>query len=73
MPVFVFEPTDRVRVAEALDVLEAREADTVAEVDEVFEDNAERVPSVCDGWLVELRTLLLIVLVIVFEIYPVAV
>ena len=47
--VFVFEPTDLVKVAEALDVLEARDADTVVVVVEVFDDDAERVPIVCEA------------------------
>lgn len=52
---FVFEPTDLVTVAEALVLLEAREADTVVVVVEVFELDAEAVPrAVCEGRLVEL-------------------
>ena len=48
--VLVFEPIDDlVKVAEALDVLEARDADTVVVVVEVFEEDAERVSSVCEG------------------------
>ena len=47
--VFVFEPTDLVKVADALDVLEARDADTVVVVVEVFDDDAERVPIVCEA------------------------
>ena len=73
MPVFVFEPTDRVKVAEALDVLEAREADTVGEVDEVFENNADLVYGVFEGCAVILMALGLGAGVAVFEIYPVAV
>jgi hypothetical protein len=72
--VLVFEPIDDlVKVVEALDVLEARDADTVVVVVELFEDNPERVPSVCEGWLVEVSTVLLIVVVTVFEMYPVLV
>ena len=72
--VLVFDPIDDlVKVADALDVLEARDADTVVVVVELFEDNPERVPSVCEGWLVEVSTLLLIVVVTVFEMYPVLV
>jgi hypothetical protein len=72
--VLVFDPIDDlVKVVEALDVLEARDADTVVVVVELFEDNPERVPSVCEGWLVEVSTLLLIVVVTVFEMYPVLV
>ena len=40
---------ERVKVAEALDVLEARDAVTVADVDEVFEEDAEVVCGVCEG------------------------
>lgn len=48
--VFVFEPSDDlVKVADALDVLEARDADTVVVVVEVFDDDAERVPIVCEA------------------------
>ena len=46
---FVFEPTDLVTVAEALVLLEAREADTVVVVVDVFELDAEAVPrAVCE-------------------------
>lgn len=52
---FVIEPTDLVTVAEALVLLEAREADTVVVVVDVFELDAEAVPrAVCEGRLVEL-------------------
>lgn len=52
---FVIEPTDLVTVAEALVLLEAREADTVVVVVDVFELDAEALTmAVCEGRLVEL-------------------
>ena len=53
---FVIEPIDDlVRVAEALGVLEAGDADKVGVVVEVFEVDADLVPrDVCEGWCVEL-------------------
>ncbi len=52
---FVFEPIDLVTVAEALVLLEARDADKVGVVVEVFELDADLVPrDVCEGLPVEL-------------------
>ena len=72
--VFVFEPTDLVKVADALDVLEAREADTVVVVVEVFDDDAERVPIVCEACpVIENLPVVVSVDVRVFETHAVAV
>ncbi len=60
-------------MAEALDVLEARDADMVGDVDEVFEEDADLVYGVFEACPVTLKTLLLIVVVTVFEMYPVLV
>ena len=71
--VFVFEPSDRVKVADTLGVLEAREADTVPVIDEVFEEDTDLVYGVCEGLLLTLMALGLGAGVTVFEIYPVLV
>ena len=55
--VLVFEPSDRVKVADALGVLEAREADTVVVVVEVFEEDADLVYGVFEAWPVTLGAL----------------
>ena len=55
--VLVFEPSDRVKVADTLGVLEARDPDTVPVIDEVFEEDAECVPSVFEAWPVTLGAL----------------
>lgn len=47
--VLVFEPSDRVKVADTLGVLEAREADTVPVIDEVFEEDADLVYGVFEA------------------------
>ena len=58
MIVLVFEGTaERVKVADALDVLEARDADTVGDVDEVFEEDADIVYGVFEGCAVILMGL----------------
>ena len=46
--VFVFEPTDRDNVGDAVALLDATDADRLGDVDEVFEDDTERVYIVCE-------------------------
>ena len=50
MIVVVFEPiAERVKVGEALDVLEAWDPETVGDADEVFEEDPDLVYGVCEG------------------------